>query len=62
MEDITVKQHRFDSVYLHNLPKPRWRDALRALAAPAKRVHEYRNLHKTAFYRAMCAADCREDE
>ena len=32
---------------LHNLPKPRWRDAFRALLGPAQRVHDYRNLHRT---------------
>ena len=44
----------------NNLPKPRWRDALVALAAPATRVHEYRNLHKAMFYRAMCEIDRKE--
>lgn len=45
---------------LHNLPKPRWRDALAALAAPAVRVHGYRNLHKSMFYEAMCRMDCKD--
>ena len=36
-----------------NLPKPRWRDALRALAAPAERVHSYRNLHSRALDAAI---------
>ena len=45
---------------LHNLQKPRWRDALVALAAPAKRVHEYRNLHKSMFYEALCDIDCKD--
>lgn len=44
-------------VDLHNLPKPRWRDALKALAAPATRVHEYRNLHRSMFYDAVCELD-----
>jgi hypothetical protein len=42
---------------LHNLPKPRWRDALAALAAPAIRMHQYRNLHKSMFYDAICQMD-----
>jgi hypothetical protein len=45
-------------VDLHNLPKPRWRDALVALAAPARRVHEYRNLHRSMFYGAVRDLDC----
>ena len=47
---------------LHNLPKPRWREALIALASPATRVHRYRNLRSSAFYEAMCELDCCEDE
>ena len=42
------------------LPKPRWRDALKALAAPAVRLHGYRNLHKSMFYEAICQLDCKE--
>ena len=42
---------------LHNLPKPRWRDALAALAGPAIRMHKYRNLHKSMFYDVMCQMD-----
>jgi hypothetical protein len=42
---------------LHNQPKPKWRDALMALAAPAERVHQYRNLHKSMFYKAICEFD-----
>ena len=45
---------------LHNLPKPRWRDALRALAAPALRLHQYRNLHRAMIYDAMREAECGE--
>jgi len=45
---------------LSNLPKPRWRDALVALALPALRVHNYRNLHKSMFYEAVCDVDCPE--
>jgi hypothetical protein len=40
-----------------NPPKPRWRDALVALAGPATRVHRYRNLRSAAFYDAMCEFD-----
>ena len=47
---------------LHNLPKPRWREALIALASPATRVHRFRNLRSSAFYEAMCELDCCEDE
>ncbi len=51
---------------LHNQPKPKWRDALMALALPATRVHQYRNLHKSMFYEAMrdvdCEITCGEDE
>ena len=36
----------------------RWRAALQALALPARRVHNYRNLHKTMFYDALCELDC----
>ena len=44
---------------LNNLPKPRWRDALVALAAPALRVHNYRNLHTSMFYEAVDDVDCK---
>ena len=37
---------------------PQWRAALEALAMPATRVHNYRNLHRTMFYEAMCEVDC----
>jgi hypothetical protein len=45
---------------MRNLPKPRWRDALAALAGPAMRLHGYRNLHKLTFYQAICQLDCKE--
>ena len=51
-------EHRL--VDLHNPPKPRWRDVLRALAAPATRLHEYRNLHRSMFYDTMCHLDCKD--
>ena len=44
------------------LPKPRWRDALAALAGPAMRLHGYRNLHKSTFYQAICQLDCKEGQ
>jgi hypothetical protein len=47
---------------LSNRPKPRWRDALLALASPAMRVHNYRNLHKAMFYDAVCELDCRDSK
>lgn len=46
---------------LHNLPKPRWRDALRALMGPADRLHRYRNLHRQMFYDATRRLDCGDD-
>ena len=51
--------HRFPD--LHNLPKPRWRDAFKALLGPAQRVHDYRNLHREMFYDAVDRLDCGED-
>ena len=43
-----------------NPPKPRWRDALAALASPATRVHRYRNLRSSAFYEAVGDVDCKD--
>ena len=45
---------------LHNPPKLRWRDALKALASPATRMHEYRNLHRVMFYDAVRQLDCKD--
>ena len=42
--------------------KPKWREAFKALAMPATRVHNYRNLHRTMFYDAVCELDCRDKE
>jgi len=48
----------------HNTPEQRrysgfgWRAALDFLALPAMRVHNYRNLHKSMFYDAVCELDC----
>ena len=55
-----MKRRTYDAVDFHNLPKPRWRDALRALAMPATRVHQYRNLHKSMFYDAIREVDCKD--
>ena len=41
-----------------NLPKPKWREFLTALARPAVRVHEFRNLRSAIFYDAMHEDDC----
>lgn len=45
---------------LNHPPKPRWRDALRALTSPAARLHDYRNLHRKMFYDAMSELDCKD--
>ncbi len=45
---------------LHNLPKPGWRAAIRALIGPAARVHHYRNLHRQMFYDSVAELDCRQ--
>ena len=44
----------------HNLPKPTWRSALRALASPATRVHHYRNLRTAILEDAMSEIDCKD--
>ena len=54
-----LNQHRVD---LRKLPATRWRAALMALALPAARVHNYRNLHRTMFYEAMCDLDEKDCE
>jgi hypothetical protein len=38
----------------------RWHAALRVLAMPAQRVHNYRNLHRSMFYEAMGQLDCKD--
>jgi hypothetical protein len=43
---------------MSNLPKPRWRDALMKLAAPATRLHHYRNLRAEAIHEVMGDFDC----
>lgn len=60
--DRLHRQSRVRFADWHNLPKPRWRDALRALAAPAERMHSYRNLHSRALDAVMdrgCREECR---
>ena len=42
---------------LRPLEKMRWRDAWRALAGPAERMHKYRNLRTALFYGAMRKLD-----
>ena len=41
----------------YNLPKPLWREMLKALFGPAVRLHRYRNLRSSMFYDAMCDLD-----
>ena len=43
-----------------NLPKPKWRDVIAALAKPAIRIHKYRNLHSAIFNDAVSEYDCRK--
>ena len=40
-----------------NLPKPKWRQVLAALATPAVRVHNFRNLRTAIVYDALCEYD-----
>ena len=49
--------HNGRLVDLSNPPKPTWREVFKALAMPAKRIHNYRNLHKSMFYDALCELD-----
>jgi hypothetical protein len=55
----TLNQH---SVDVRDFRRPKWRTAFKALALPAMRMHNYRNLHRTMFYDAMCQLDCKEQE
>lgn len=43
---------------LNNLPKPRWRDALRKLVAPATRIHRFRNLRTEAIHEVVGKIEC----
>lgn len=52
-----LNQHRVD---LRSKVGKRWRAAFNALALPAARVHNYRNLHRTMFYDAMCDLECKD--
>ncbi len=56
-----MKESRQDRFDLHALPRRRWHAALKALALPAVRVHNYRNLHRAMFYEATCQLDCKDD-
>ena len=40
-----------------NLPKPKWRQVLTALATPAVRVHNFRNLRTAIVYDTLCQYD-----
>jgi hypothetical protein len=62
LADRLHRQSRLRLADWHNLPKPRWRDALRALAAPAERMHAYRNLQRRALDVVIdngCREECR---
>jgi hypothetical protein len=52
-----LNQH---SIEVRDDPRLGWRKAFKALALPATRVHNYRNLHRTMFYDAMCDLDCKD--
>lgn len=45
---------------LHNPPKPRWGQALKALWGPAQRLHDYRTLHTAMLDDATCRIDCKK--
>ena len=46
-----------------NLPKPKWRQVLTALATPAVRIHNFRNLRTTIVYDTLSLYDrCDESE
>ena len=45
----------------YNLPKPIWREMLKALFAPAVRLHRYRDLRTSMFRDAVCELDCGEE-
>ena len=40
-----------------NLPKPKWRQVLAALATPAVRVHNFRNLRTAIVYDTLSQYD-----
>ena len=60
VRESLTEQSRARFADWHNLPKPRWRDALMALARPATRVHRYRNLRSAIFYEAIDGVDCKD--
>ena len=53
-------QSRTRFVDWHNLPKPTWREALQALAAPAARMHRYRNLRTLVIHQATSTLDSKD--
>jgi hypothetical protein len=62
MEDPTMKHRNQNRVDLLGDTGSRWRAVIKALALPATRMHNYRNLHRTMFYDAVCELDCKDDE
>jgi len=44
---------------LRNTEKPRWRDALISLAAPATRIHRLKEMHTAAVEDLLDDRDCR---
>ena len=60
LQRALTRQSQARLVDWHNLPKPRWRDAIKALASPAKRIHRYRNLRSAIFYDAIDDVDCKD--
>lgn len=56
-----MKTPTHNHVDLRHRLSNRWRLALMALAKPATRMHNYRNLHRTMFYDTMCEVDCTKD-
>ena len=57
-----MKPANHDRVGLHRPEGSRWLAALKTLALPATRVHNYRNLHRSMFYDVMCQLDCEDCE
>ena len=56
-----IRQRHANRADLRDRPGARWRAALKSLAKPAVRVHNYRNLHKAMFYEAVYHLDCGDD-
>jgi hypothetical protein len=43
---------------LHNPPKPRWREVVKALVGPANRLHHYRDMHARMVDEVLRERDC----